>query len=180
MIQNFSRYQCFPTVGKIYDKKKKRFVEGCEHPSGYIIVSLQDDNGNWKMMLFHRVILMAYMGEGIPDGLEVNHLDECKTNNQIRNLNLMTHKDNCNFGTRNERVGKASGKARTNNPKVIAALTNNPKKSKRVQAFNTQGNLVYDFPSAMEAERQGFNNSNIIKCCNGKRKTHKGLIWKYT
>ena len=160
MIQNFSRYQCFPSIGKIWDKKKKEFVKGSENGRGYIIVNLQNDEGIWKTMCYHRAILMSYMGEGIPVGYEVNHIDEDKTNNQIKNLNLMTHRENCNHGTRTERLAKAL--------------------SKRVQAYDKQGNLVYDFPSAHEAERQfGFKNGNIIKCCKGKRKTHKGLIWKY-
>ena len=171
MIQNFSRYQCFPSVGKIYDKKLKRFVKGHYTKDGYIQVWLQNDEGIWKNMKFHRAILMAYMGEGIPVGYEVNHIDECKTNNQIRNLNLMTRNENINHGTRNERVAKA--------------LTNNPNKSKRIQAFDKQGNLVYDFPSAHEAERQiGFKHGAIIACCKNKfnregNNVYKGLIWKY-
>ena len=171
MIENFSRYQCFPSVGKIWDKKKKRFVEGCDNGHGYIIVTLQNDNGKWKTMLYHRAILMAYLGEGIPVGYEVNHIDECKTNNQIKNLNLMTPKENCNHGTRNKRVAKAQ--------------RNDPNRSKRVQAFDKQGNLVYDFPSSMEAQRQfGFNNGAIIACCKNKfnregNNVYKGLIWRY-
>lgn len=175
MVQNFSRYQVFPTVGKIYDKKKKRFVKGRFDKDGYILVWLQDDNGNWKTMRFHRVILEAYRGEGIPDGLEVNHINECKTENQIKNLNLMTPKENCNWGTRNERSAKANS--------IIQR--NHPMKSKRVQVFNKDGNLLYDFPSAMEAERQmGFHQSNITSCCKNKyiregNNVYKGLIWKY-
>ena len=165
MIQNFSRYQCFPSVGKIYDKKRKRFVKGC-NKDGYIQVTLTNDEGEWKHMRFHRAILMSYMGEGIPIGLEVNHIDEDKLNNKIKNLNLMTHKDNMNWGTHNDRVGKA----RINNPKI----------SKRVQAFDKEGNLVFDFPSAKEAQRQmGFNNSNISACCIGKSKSAYGYTWKY-
>ena len=160
MIQNFSRYQCFPIVGKIWDKKKKRFVEEHYTKNGYVYVNLQNDEGIWKKMLYHRAILMSYLGEGIPVGLEVNHIDECKTNNQIKNLNLMTHRDNCNHGTRNERRAKTQ--------------------SKRVQAFDKEGHLIYDFPSAHEAQRQmGFAQQNISKCCLGKRKSHKGYIWRY-
>ena len=166
MIQNFSRYQVFPTVGKIYDKKRKRFVKGCELPNGYIYVWLQNDEGIWKKMCYHRVILEAYRGEGIPVGYEVNHIDEDKTNNQIRNLNLMTRKENNNFGTRTERAAKAQ--------------MNDPNKSKRVQGFDKDGNLVYDFPSSKEAKRQmGFNNGNINSCCKGKLKSAYGYIWKY-
>lgn len=59
------------------------------------------------------------------------------------------------------------------NPKVAAA------QSKPVQALKDE-NVVYEFPSAMEAERQGYGNHRLISsCCNGKRKTHKGFIWRY-
>lgn len=160
MVQNFSRYQCFPTVGKIYDKKKKRFVKGHFNKDGYVLVWLQNDDGNWKHMGYHRAILLAYRGEDIPVGYEVNHIDECKTNNCISNLNFMRHNENINHGSRNERVSKSL--------------------SKRVQAFDKQGNLVYDFTSVREAERQmGFNIGNISQCCKGKYKTYKGLIWRY-
>ena len=34
--------------------------------------------------------------------------------------------------------------------------------------------------STTEAERQsGFDNGNVSKCCNGKRKTHKGWCWMF-
>lgn len=29
------------------------------------------------------------------------------------------------------------------------------------------------------AERDGFNNSLIVRCCKGLRKKHKGYEWKY-
>ena len=51
--------------------------------------------------------------------------------------------------------------------------------SKAVQALNKDGNVIYEFPSAAKAGRQGFNASAIAKCCLGKLKSHKGLIWRY-
>ena len=165
MIQNFSRYQCFPSVGKIWDKKKKEFVKEYYTKDGYIIVNLCNDEGKWRTMIYHRAILQAYRGSSIPRGFQVNHINEIKTDNRIKNLNLMTCKENNNWGTHIERVAKAN--------------TNHPNMSKRVQAYDKQGNLVFDFPSAMEAERQGFNQGHISSCCNGKRKSHKGYIWRY-
>ena len=174
MIQNFSRYQCFPSVGKIYDKKLKKFIEGYNHDCGYIQVSLQNDKGEWKTMKFHRVILESYRGEGIPIGYDVNHIDENKMNNSIKNLNLLTRKENINFGTRNERASKAIAKANKNNQM----------KSKQVGAFNKQGDLVYIFPSTREAQRQGFNSGAVVACCKNKynregNNIYKGYIWKY-
>ena len=31
----------------------------------------------------------------------------------------------------------------------------------------------------MSAKKSGFDPSNIVKCCKGKAKTHKGYIWRY-
>ena len=45
---------------------------------------------------------------------------------------------------------------------------------------NAEENIINEFPSTMEAERQtGFNQSNISNCLKGKRKTCGGFIWKY-
>ena len=55
----------------------------------------------------------------------------------------------------------------------------NTKKSKPVLASDDEGNIIYKFPSTAEAERNGFNHRNIVACCNGERKTHRGLHWQY-
>ena len=39
----------------------------------------------------------------IPEGMQVNHIDENTLNNNLENLNLMTPSENINWGTRNER-----------------------------------------------------------------------------
>ena len=57
----------------------------------------------------------------------------------------------------------------------------NLKVSKAVlQIDKVTGLVIGEFPSTMEVQRQlGFNNSNISECCNGKRNTCRGFIWKY-
>lgn len=42
----------------------------------------------------------------IPKGLQINHKDENKENNCIENLELMTNKENCNYGSRNARISR--------------------------------------------------------------------------
>lgn len=71
-------------------------------PKGYYQVCLQ--TGSWhKYPLVHRLVYEAFVGK-IPEGMQVNHINETKTDNRPENLNLMTPKENVNFGTRNERV----------------------------------------------------------------------------
>lgn len=117
---------------------------------GYLQIEIDGQIRKW-----HRIIYIAFNGE-IPEGLQVNHIDENKTNNAVSNLNLMTPKENCNYGTRNERGTEKKGK------KVLCVETG----------------VIY--PSMMEAERQtGLCNSHISECCTGKQKTHGGFHWKY-
>lgn len=55
-------------------------------------------------------------------------------------------------------------------------------RNRPVEAVDPKTGLrVYYFRSAKDAERAGFNRSNISKCCRGVHgyKTHKKLIWRY-
>ena len=135
------------------------------HKGGYLRVILCKDGKKYYQSV-HRLVYEAFVGE-IPEGLEVNHMDEDKNNCAVWNLNLLTRKQNNDWGTRNERASKA--------------LTNHPAISKAVVAKNPITlKVVYEFPSTMEAERSGgYEHSRICACCNGKQKTHKGLIWQW-
>lgn len=62
-------------------------------------------NNSRKKYTVHVLVYKSFFGE-IPDGYQVNHMDENKDNNSIFNLNLLTPKENSNWGTRNERISK--------------------------------------------------------------------------
>jgi len=51
--------------------------------------------------------------------------------------------------------------------------------SKEVSQYTIQGNFVNSYGSTREAKRK-TNISHISSCCNKKRKTAGGYIWKYT
>ena len=55
----------------------------------------------------------------------------------------------------------------------------NRKPPKKVMAISLTETKVLVFKSMRQAEKFGFNHSNISVCCNGERKTHKGYKWKY-
>ena len=81
--------------------KKGRILKPSTSHSGYyqIVLSKQSIRKSYKV---HRLIWLAFYGS-IPEGYEVNHINEIKTDNRLLNLNLMTHKENCNWGTGIER-----------------------------------------------------------------------------
>ena len=125
---------------------------------GYYRVALCK-NSIRKMHLVHRLVYEAFNGQ-IPEGLQVNHINEVKTDNRLSNLNLMTPKENINYGTGIERCTK--------------------KRSKAVLQFDLNDKFVKEYPSTHQVERElGFDQGNICACCNGKLKTAYNYIWKY-
>lgn len=69
--------------------------------NGYETVHLRI-NGKAQTRLVHRLVASAF----IPNPLnwdDVNHINEIKTDNRVENLEWMSHKDNCNYGSRNEK-----------------------------------------------------------------------------
>lgn len=144
--------------GRIFSYYTNKFLTPYTNKKGYQVVLLYDNEGNRKMYYLHRVVYEAVTGEPIQPNMQVNHIDEIKTSNMITNLELVSPKQNSNWGTRNNRIAKTQ--------------------SKQVGAFK-DGELIMTFPSTMEAGRNGFSQQSVSACCNGKRKTHKGYTWKY-
>ena len=124
---------------------------------GYYYVCLLK-NGKHKNYYVHRLVAEAFLP--ITDNLpQVNHKDENKLNNSVDNLEWCTNEYNHNYGTINERISQSQ--------------------SKPVLQYDLNGNLIKEWKSINECGRNGFNQGDICKCCNGKRKTAKGFIWVY-
>lgn len=157
-IPNYSNYVILPNEGLVYSLKRNKFI-GNKGKKGYWKTALTDDNGNGWNTQIHRIVYIACYGE-IPDGLDVNHIDENKNDNSIFNLNLMTRSENNNWGTRKERYIKT--------------------RSKTVGAYKN-GELVMTFSSTKEAGRNGYKQSAVSGCCRGIKgcKTYKGYEWQY-
>lgn len=117
------------------------------------------NNGVKKYPVVARLVYETFVGD-IPENMQVNHIDENPSNNFVENLNIMTPKQNSNWGTRNERVSKTQ--------------LNDPSKSKKVDQIDlATGEIIATYPSAKEAARQlGVAQCNISRCCNG------GFSWK--
>ena len=170
-VSNFGKIMSL-NYGRTGKSKLKRLNKT---KTGYQQVRLSK-NGKKDTFYVHRIVAETFLPN--PENLpQVNHIDEDKTNNFVGtpendykdgNLEWKSHRDNLNHGTRNERAGKAISKANTNG-----------KRSKRVLQFTLDDEFVREWPSLAECGRNGFCQGHVSRCCQGKRKSHKGFKWCY-
>ena len=111
--------------------------------------------------------------------MQCNHINEKKDDNRLENLNLMTPKENSNWGTRNERISEAK-KGMKLSEETKNKMKNHPNKSKIILQIDLNGNIIADFPSLCEVQRQlGYERASVSRCCLGKQKTSYGYKWQY-
>ena len=160
---NLGRIKSLERIDALGHKRKEKILKPSIDHKGYYRVCLYK-NSIGKRYYVHRLVWIAFNGT-IPEDLQVNHINEIKSDNRLDNLNLMTAKENLNYGSRNERSAK----------KQI-----NGKKSKTVLQFTLEGILIKEYPSINQIERElGFDQGNIVNCCKGRYKTAYNYIWKY-
>ncbi len=126
--------------------------------SGYLQVGLSK-NGKTKYELVHRLVALAFVDN--PDNLpQVNHKDECKTNNEASNLEWCNRKYNMNYGTVKQRIGA--------------------KHKRRINQYDLNSNYIATYNSQQEAARQtGISNVSIFYCCSGRTNQAGGYKWQY-
>lgn len=137
---------------------------------GYVLVnkSVMSRTVNFKV---HRLVAMAYI-ENPENKRCVNHKDGDKTNNDVLNLEWVTHSENMYHAFR---LGL------TKSPMKGLFGKDNPS-SKEVRQYRLDGTLVATYSSAREAhDKTGICRQDICKLRNGTakgRKTAGGYIWK--
>lgn len=146
------------SLGRVYSHLTHRYLKNGHTVRGYCFVSLCLD-GRPKNFLVHRLVATSF----IPNPLnlpEVNHKDENRENNRVDNLEWCTPKYNCQYGTRNYRVGVKNGK--------------------RVAMYDLDDNYLATFVSSRVAARaMNTTHANILRVCNGKMAQTTGYKWRY-
>lgn len=82
--------------GDCYNSKTNSFLKGQISNSGYRNYNLSITPNYKKRLYAHRLVAQFFLNDGkeISKQLEVNHKDGNKLNNNVTNLELVTHKDN--------------------------------------------------------------------------------------
>lgn len=153
-----------------YQKELKPFLSN----TGYKRVDLFK-NGLRKQFSVHRLVASCFCERKVNDEV-VNHIDEDKLNNNFENLEWCTQKENANHGT--------AIKRRIMNTDYINRKINRKnqilKCSIPVVQISLKGEFIKIWNSASDFCRvnKKTNVSNIRACCEGKRKTAYGFIFR--
>jgi hypothetical protein len=70
-----------------------RILKQVLEKKGYLAVGLTDPTGKRITKKVHRLIAQAYLSDYSED-LQVDHIDRCRTNNNISNLRMVTNSEN--------------------------------------------------------------------------------------
>ena len=163
------KYQ-ISNIGRVRNKTTKKILKKRIGTSGYYKVNLYS-NKQVKTIEVHRLVAETFI-ENPKNKNEVNHIDGNKLNNNINNLEWVTHKENIEHAWKTklfEPVREASRKYGKNNP--------NAKK-----VYQMKNNIIIGvFDTIKEAAtRTNTNKTNIGKCCNSKRRTANGFEWRFS
>ena len=120
---------------------------------GYPQICLTKNNKR-KTVKIHRLVANAFI-VNLYDLPDVNHKDENKLNNCVSNLEWCSKEYNNKYGTRTLRT------------------------SQEFMQYDLSGKLIKVWQSGKDIEREtGYDRRHISRCCNGKRPTAYGFIWK--
>jgi hypothetical protein len=152
-VKGFESYSV-DEKGNVFNRYGKRLRPELSR-NGYLCVSLSNKSLKHKKFLIHRLVAEAFIPN--PENRQqVNHKDQDRTNNKVDNLEWVTPLENLNYSNVIEKASIA-------NQKKIMCITTG---------------VIYDSFKAVK-EELGLSHSNLVACCNGRRKTCGGLKWKY-
>lgn len=154
-VSDFGRVRSLDRVLCNDHKLKGRIRKLQPNKHRYVQVMLCFE-GKIKNRYVHQLVCEAFIGP-CPEGMEVRHGPNGRSDNSISNLS---------YGTRsqNELDKRRDGTSAIN-------------KSKRIPVVCSDGR---EFVSGREAARvTECHQSNITACCKGKLKTAGGFTWKY-
>lgn len=140
-----------------YPKIKEHLLHPSNNGTGYYQVTLTKDKKHTYKYI-HRLVAETFIKNYDKSKIEINHIDENKSNNIVSNLEWCSKSYNINYGNRNTK----------------AIL----KQIKPIAKYDMKHNLIEIYCSFAEAFRQ-THIYNINSVCKHLRNSAGGYIWEY-
>ena len=157
-VSNLGRVKRIEKYDSIGRKLKEKILKFSKDRFGYLRLILTKD-GKESLGTVHRLVAQAFIPnqKNLP---QVNHRNECPTDNSVWNLEWCDASYNINYGRRNKRAADAM--------------------SMPILQLDMNNNLIKEWESLSEASRKlNISLGNICNSCKGKRKSCGGFKWKY-
>lgn len=142
----------------------KPSITAKKYSSGYYAQPLRRTDGGQKTFFVHRLVAKYFLKDWNED-LTVNHKDENTLNNEVTNLEMLSMKDNNNYGTREERARESLSKRKD-------------KRTIKPTRLERDGEVKYFRSISATAEYLGCGKAKVRSCLLGQRNHVHG--WKIT
>ncbi len=140
-------------LGECYNTKTKNMLSPIK--SGEYFKYCFSINGKKSSCLVHKLVYSLF-NEDYDNLKQINHIDGDKSNNSLKNLELVTNSENMLHS--------------------YYILNNN---INQIGQYDLNNNLINIFNSMSEASKKlNYSISGISQACSGKIKTYKNFIWK--
>ena len=151
--------------------KKGRLLKNHINNKGYEYLYLKNKEKKKKMYV-HRLVAMSFIPN--PNNKkEVNHIDCNPLNNNVFNLEWVTHKENMSYMSKLGRSNKTGEWLNKIKEKNVA-------NGKKVAQLDVKTNKVIKiFETIQSVKNDGFRPGDVCRCCKKIRATHKGYKWRY-
>lgn len=162
---NLGRIRYINRYGKLLIRKQHKINADCQYLKNKVYSS---DVKKQKMYLSHRFIAECFYA--INKGLEVDHIDSNPSNNRVENLRFVDRKTNMsNPNTKKKRKPSTTNSGKTRIDQI------DPNTNEVIKVWDSVLDAVkYLGPSSLCGA-----SCNIIRCCQGKRKTACGFNWRF-
>lgn len=176
-IPGFSKYSVTKT-GRIYSHFSKKFLTYRTDRCGYPCSWITDDSGVPRSVRVHRMVALAYLPN--PNNLPVvHHKDDCKTNNNLENLEWCTFSHNISEDFRLK--GDKRPQGRKNQNSNFRDIHREEVMELWVQGYTTRkiaemvgmnrttvGRIVQDSSTTRETSRFKLTTEDIVKIFNSE------------